>query len=336
MTNAQEKAGAHAPRAPIPSKEIAGLIGNTPLVRIGSLTAHVSHNLWAKCEFMNPTGSVKDRAAIAMIRAAEQARQIVPHTSVLVEATAGNTGVGLAAVAGSQYRLKCVLTDKFGPDKVNLLQAWGAEVIICPSNVDHSDPQFWLNTAQSLGNEDHHFYIDQFSNPANPEAHYRTTGPEIWEQTSGKIDAVVAGFGTGGTLMGVARFLKERRPEIRIIIADPIGSILRCPPEELTPKPYLVEGIGSSFFPTLFDPTLVDQVISVSDVESFEMCIKLARQEGLFVGGSAGCAVAAAVKYLSCSSNRPANIVTILPDGGDRYISTIYSPKWRQEKCQMI
>ncbi len=309
------------------------ITGNTPLARIQNIAYHSQHAIWGKCEFMNPTGSVKDRAAFAMIEAAERSGRIVPGRSILVEATAGNTGASLAAAAANNYPIKLVLMDKFGLDKVSLVRAWGAEVIICPSNVSREHPDFWLNKAKFLGEQnEHHFYVDQFNNPANPEVHYRTTGPEIWHQTDGKVDAVVAGFGTGGTLMGVARFLKEQRRSIRIIVADPVGSVLRCPPRAVTPKPYLVEGIGSPFLPNFFDRDLVDEVISVPDSRSFETCLRLARDEGLFVGGSSGCAVAATLDYIEHLGGVSQNIVVILPDGGDRYLSTIYSKQWRTEK----
>ena len=268
-----------------------------------------------------------------MIKAAERSGRIVPGQSVLVEATAGNTGASLAAAAGNDYQVKAVMMDKFGPDKISLLQAWGVEVIICPSNVNQDDPRFWLNTAKSLGERDElHFYIDQFHNLANPEIHYRKTGPEIWRQTDGKVDAVVAGFGTGGTLMGLARFFKEQRRSIRIIVADPVGSVLRCPPCEVAPQPYLIEGIGSPFLPAFFDRDLIDEVVSVPDRQSFDVCLQLAQREGLFVGGSSGCAVAAALEYMASLGAIGQNIVTILPDGGDRYTSTIYSERWRKAK----
>lgn len=311
---------------------VKNVIGNTPLVQLANLDSDNRHAIWAKCEFMNPTGSVKDRAAFSMIEAAERSGRIVPGQTTLIEATAGNTGASLAAAAGKNYQVKVVMIDKFGPDKVSLMKAWGAEVIMCPSDVNKDHPDFWLNKAKSLSEENEdYFLVDQFYNPANPEIHYRTTGPEIWKQTDGKVDTVIAGFGTGGTLMGVARFLKEQRSSIKIVIADPVGSVLRCPPSEMTPKPYLVEGIGSPFIPNFFNRELIDEIISIPDSKSFETCLKLATQEGLFVGGSSGCAVAAAVEYVKGLGDSRQNIVVILPDGGDRYVNTIFSNQWRAQ-----
>ena len=308
------------------------LVGNTPLIRLSKFASEYPHELWAKCEFLNLTGSVKDRAAFAMVAADERNGRITPGRTTLVEATAGNTGAALAAAACGRYRLKVVMMDKFGPEKVSMMKAWGAQVIMCRSNVSSTDPGFWLNTASRIAKEEpDHVYVDQFNHPANLEAHYHTTGPEIWEQTDGGVEAVVGGFGTGGTLMGIARFLKKRSRATKIVLADPEGSILAGRFAEVTAKPYLVEGIGSPFLPPFFDDRLLDDAVCVPDREAFLACLRLARTEGLLVGGSSGCALAGALRFMAAARKKPLRIVIILPDGGDRYLSTIFSAEWRRQ-----
>ncbi|WP_202232092.1 PLP-dependent cysteine synthase family protein [Actinacidiphila reveromycinica] len=308
--------------------------GTTPIVELASIGAGLRHRLLAKCEFMNPAGSVKDRIGHHIVRRAEEAGLLVPGRSTLVEATAGNTGVGLAAAAAGRYRLVTTMSSKMGPEKEAMMRAWGAEVIRCPYDVPPDSPRSFINTARRLaeGTPDS-YYVDQFNNPWNAEAHELTTGPELVRQTGGAIAAFVSGAGTGGTFTGVGRALRAAVPGAQLVLADPVGSILasRARGGHARPGPYLVEGIGGDFVPGLLDLSLVDHAINVEDRDSVRMCLRLQREEGLWVGGSSGCAVAAAVRYAGTLTGPPATIVVMLPDGGSRYTSTIYDPLWRAE-----
>lgn len=306
---------------------VLGAIGRTPLVRLQRVTDGLPVTMLAKVEALNPGGSVKDRIGLAMVEDAER-RGLLQPGSTIVEATAGNTGVGLALVAASKgYRCIFVMPDKMSEDKIDLLKAYGAEVVITPTSVPPDSPESYNGVAERLAREiPGAFRPNQFANPKNPEAHYLTTGPEIWQDTDGKIDVFVAGMGTGGTISGVGRYLKERNPHVLIVGADPQGSVLSGD----APRSYRVEGIGEDFIPATFNRQVVDDMVRVSDAESFAMARRLAREEGLLVGGSAGTAVAAAVKY--ARRLEPGRLVVVLlPDTGRNYLSKIFSDRWMAE-----
>lgn len=302
-------------------------IGGTPLIRLNRVTSGVLSPIYVKAEFLNPGGSVKDRIAVAMIEAAEREGLLKPGGTI-IEATAGNTGVGLAlAAAVKGYRLIVVLPDKMSSDKIALLRAYGAEVVVTATNVPPDSPESYNGVADRLAREiPNSFRPNQFLNPNNPLIHYLTTGPEIWEDSGGRVEVFVAGMGTGGSISGVGKFLKEKNPNVIIVGADPEGSILSGD----SPRSYKVEGIGEDFIPKTFNRQVVDEMVRVSDKESFNTARRLAREEGLLVGGSAGTAVAAAIKYAQRLS-RPHYIVVLLPDTGRNYISKIYNDQWMQE-----
>ncbi|MBI4655777.1 MAG: pyridoxal-phosphate dependent enzyme [Elusimicrobia bacterium] len=302
-------------------------IGRTPLVKLNKITKAVSSNIYAKIEYLNPGGSVKDRISLAMIEKAEKAGILKPGATI-VEATAGNTGAGLAIVCAVKgYKMLFVVPDKMSAEKIDLLKAYGAEVIITKTAVPPDSPENYNMMAERLSREvPGAFRPNQFGNPANPKIHYLTTGPEIWEDTGGKIDALAAGAGTGGTISGAGKFLKEKNPNLFVVGADPEGSILSGD----SPKPYKVEGIGEDFFPDTYDKNIVDEWFRIIDKESFETCRRLAREEGLLVGGSSGTAVAAALKY-AAKLKEPEEIVVICPDTGRNYLTKIFSDEWMKE-----
>jgi cystathionine beta-synthase len=302
-------------------------IGRTPLIRLNNVTDGMPVTLLAKVEYLNPGGSVKDRIGLAMVEDAEQ-RGLLGPGGTIIEATAGNTGVGLALVAASKgYRCIFVMPDKMSEDKVNLLRAYGAEVVITPTSVPPDSPESYNGVAERLAREIPGAYRpNQFANPKNPEAHYLTTGPEIWADTDGKVDVFVAGMGTGGTISGTGKYLKEQKPDVLVLGADPAGSILSGD----APKAYRVEGVGEDFIPATFNRQVIDDMVRVTDAESFHMARRLAREEGLLVGGSAGMAVVAAVKY--ARRLEPGKlVVALLPDSGRNYLSKIFSDRWMQE-----
>jgi len=320
---------AMAPRA-----TVLDCIGDTPLVALSHVSEGARVPVLAKCEHLNPGGSVKDRIALAIVEAAEDEGLIRPG-GTLVEATAGNTGVGLALVAALRgYRLVCVMPEKMSQDKRRALTALGAEVVIT-ENVPPSDPRSFQSVARRIAEERQGALLaDQFNNPSNPSVHERTTGPEIWRQCDGRVGAFVAGVGTGGTITGVGRYLKRQDPTVKIVLADPAGSRLAglVNEGELGPDgSYLVEGIGSSVVPKVFDPQVVDWAETVSDTESFAMADRLVREEGLLVGGSAGAAVAAALR-VAARDDVDGPVVALLPDGWDRYQTTHFDPAWREAK----
>jgi cystathionine beta-synthase len=304
---------------------ILDLVGNTPLVRLKRISEAdgIRATLLAKVETTNPGGSVKDRAAIAMIDAAERDGLLQPGGTI-VEPTSGNTGAGLAIVAAQRgYRCIFVMSDKMSDEKVALLRAYGAEVVVCPTAVAPDDPRSYYSTAERLVRETPGaFRPDQYSNPANPTAHEATTGPEIWRQTEGRITHFVAGIGTGGTITGVGRFLKAQNASVQIVGADPAGSVYSGG----SGRPYLTEGVGEDFWPTTFDPAIVDRVIEVSDAEAFAMARRVTREEGLLIGGSCGTAVHAALVVARESPD--AVVVVLLPDSGRNYLSKIFDDQW--------
>ncbi|MER0446175.1 cystathionine beta-synthase [Streptomyces sp. Edi4] len=301
------------------------LVGNTPLVRLNSVTQGIQATVLAKVEYFNPGGSVKDRIAVRMIEAAEQSGALKPGGTI-VEPTSGNTGVGLAIVA-QQKGYKCIFVcpDKVSTDKINVLRAYGAEVVVCPTAVDPEHPDSYYNVSDRLVRETPGAWKpDQYSNPNNPRSHYETTGPELWEQTAGKITHFVAGVGTGGTITGTGRYLKEASDgKVRVVGADPEGSVYSGG----SGRPYLVEGVGEDFWPTAYDRTVTDEIVAVSDKDSFQMTRRLAKEEGLLVGGSCGMAVVAALKV--AEGLGPDDVVVVLlPDSGRGYLSKIFNDEW--------
>ena len=306
--------------------DIIEAIGDTPLVRLSRL--HPPGNLVAKIESMNPGGSIKDRIALGMIEAAERDGLLHPGDTI-VEPTSGNTGVGLAMVAALRgYRLIAVMGDKQSKEKQDLLKAYGAEVVVCPSDVDPEDPTSYYSVADKLASKPNHFRPDQYTNPANPQAQYESTGPEIWRQTDGQVGVFVAGVGTGGTITGVARYLKEQNSKVRVVGVDPEGSIFTAP-SDADVSTYLIEGVGEDFWPTTFDPTVVDEYQMVSDAEAFEMTRRLVTEEAILAGGSCGMAVVGAVR--SAEKYPDELVVVILPDGGRNYLSKIFNDEWMAE-----
>jgi cystathionine beta-synthase len=306
---------------------VLDLIGGTPLVRLQHVTRGLKSTVLAKLEYLNPGGSVKDRIGLRMIEQAERDGRL-RSGGTIVEPTSGNTGVGLAMAAALRgYRCIFVMPDKVSQEKVRLLRAYGAEVVVCPTAVPPESPESYYAVSNRLTEEiPGAFKPDQYSNPANPEAHYESTGPELWEQTGGELDALVLTVGTGGTITGAARYLREKKPGLRVVAADPKGSIYSSP----TVHQYLVEGIGEDFWPSTYDPSIVDEYVTVSDRDSFQTARRVAREEGVLVGGSGGTAVFAAIKV---ARQMPAGstVVTLIPDSGRGYLSKLYDDNWLAE-----
>ena len=313
---------------PGPAMEVADslldLVGNTPLVRLDRIGRDLSCHLLAKLEFLNGGGSVKDRPAIAMVEEAERAG-LLREGGTIVEPTSGNTGVGLAVIA-ARRRYKCifVMPDKMSQEKIALLRAYGAEVVVCPTSVAPEHPDSYYSVARRLASEIPGAYQpDQYHNPANPAAHEASTGPEIWRQTAGRVTHMVAGIGTGGTITGVGRYLKKQNPRVQIIGADPEGSVYSGG----SGRPYLVEGIGEDFWPDTYDPAVLDQVVMVSDRDSFLTARRVTREEGILVGGSTGTAVWAALE-VGRHLGPDDVVVVIVPDSGRGYLSKLYNDEW--------
>ena len=304
---------------------VVEMIGNTPLVRLNRVSEGIAATVLAKVEYVNPGGSVKDRIALRMVEEAEKAGLLKPGGTI-VEPTSGNTGVGLALVAQLKgYRCVFVCPDKVSEDKRNVLRAYGAEVVVCPTAVAPEDPRSYYLVSDRLAQElPGAWKPNQYRNPANPQSHYETTGPELWEQTDGRITHFVAGVGTGGTISGTGRYLKEASAgRVRVIGADPEGSVYSGG----TGRPYLVEGVGEDFWPDTYDRTICDEIVEVSDKDSFTITRRLAREEGLLVGGSCGMAVVAALDVARRASPDDV-VVVLLPDGGRGYLSKIFNDDW--------
>ncbi len=310
---------------------IVEAIGNTPIVRLNSVTEGLESDIYAKVEYMNPAGSMKDRVGLNIIQDAERRGMLGPGGTI-IEATSGNTGAGLAMVAAIRdYKCIFVMPDKMSQEKIDALRAYGSKVVICPTAVEPSDPRSYYSVAKRLVEETPGaFYANQYHNPANPEAHYVSTAPEIWEQTGGEFDVFVAGMGTGGTLSGCGRFFKEKNPGIQLVGVDPIGSLYYeyVKTGRLTkPFSYYVEGIGEDFLPSTMNLDLLDDVVQVDDRECFHMTRDLVRKEGIFCGGSCGAAVMGAIKYAR-ALKEPKRLLVLLPDNAQKYLSKIFNDDW--------
>jgi cystathionine beta-synthase len=316
-------------------ESVIGAVGNTPLVRLNRVTEGIAATVWCKMEMLNPGGSVKDRVAIKIIEDAEARGDLKPGGTI-VEATSGNTGAGLAMAAALKgYKCIFILPDKQSEEKRAALRAWGAKVVVTPTDVDADDPRSYYSVSRRIATETPNaFYANQYHNPSNPTAHYEMTGPELWDQTEGKIDVFIAGLGTGGTITGIGKYLKEQKPDIKIIGIDPVGSIYYDyfhTGQMTAPFSYVLEGIGEDFLPSTMDFTCVDNVVRVNDKECFQMTRRLVRDEAIFAGGSSGAAVAGALKWLRLNDAEGMNVVVLLPDSGVRYMSKIYNDQWMSE-----
>src|SRR4051794_11851406 len=309
---------------------ILDTVGETPLVRLSRIGAGLAPQIVAKLESFNPGGSIKDRVAMRLVEAAEKDGRLRAGGTI-IEPTSGNTGTGLAIAARLKgYRVIAVMPDKMSKEKIDLLRAYGAEVVVAPTDVAPDSPESYYRVADRLAEEiPGAFQPNQYFNPANPAAHYASTGPELWEQTGGRITHLVAGVGTGGTITGAARYLRERNPDLVVVGADPVGSIYAGGEDAV--RPYLVEGVGEDFWPATFDPTVVDRWITVSDRDSFLMTRRLAMTEGILAGGSCGTALVAAVQVARELDDPEALVAVILPDGGRSYLSKIFNDDWMTE-----
>jgi cystathionine beta-synthase len=311
---------------------VVDAIGNTPIIKLNKVAAHVKSDIYVKMEFLNPGGSMKDRVALNIIKDAER-RGLLGPGSTIIEATSGNTGAGLALVAAIRgYKCIFVMPDKMSNEKIAALRAFGAKVVICPTAVEPEDPRSYYEVTKRLVKETpNSFHSNQYYNPANPEAHYLSTAPEIWEQTGGELDVFVAGMGTGGTISGCGRYFKEQKPGFQVVGVDPIGSLYYeyVKTGRLTkPFSYYVEGIGEDFLPGTMNLKIIDTIIRVDDKECFHMTRDLVRLEGIFCGGSCGAAVAGAIRYAEQLGDVKKNILVLLPDSAQKYLSKIFDDEW--------
>lgn len=319
-------------------ESIVDTIGNTPLVKLSRVIDSLDVTVAAKVEYLNPGQSIKDRIAVKMIDDAEKNGRIKPGGTI-IEGTSGNTGMGLALVAAVRgYKCIFTTTDKQSKEKVDLLRALGARVDVCPTNVEPDDPRSYYSVAKRLSEEiPNSYYPNQYDNLSNREAHYETTGPEIWDQTNGSVTHFVAGIGTGGTITGTAKYLKEKNPDIKVIGVDSVGSVYKSFFEtgifnKNEIKPYLTEGIGEDIIPENVDFDFIDEVVQVNDKNALQMTRRLAKEEGLFIGGSCGAAVFGALEFAKKHNlSKDDLMVVILPDSGTRYISKIYNDAWMEE-----
>ncbi len=315
---------------------ILGTLGNTPLVRLNSITRGIQAEIIAKVEYFNPGGSVKDRIGIQIIEDADKEGKLTPGGTI-VEATSGNTGVGLAIAAALKgYKTVFVVADKQSPEKIQALRAYGSRVIVTPTDVEPEDPRSYYSVARRTVEETPNAILaNQYHNPSNPKAHELTTGPELWEQTGGKIDVFVAGVGTGGTITGVGRYLKSKNPDIKIVGVDPIGSILyhHFHTGEMIPAhTYITEGVGEDFIPGSYDASVLDDMVQVSDKETMLMTRRLVREEGIFAGMSCGTAAAGAIKYAQKENlGEDVRVVVLLPDTGRNYLGKVFNDEWMRE-----
>src|SRR6516225_445599 len=314
-------------------EDISKAVGNTPIVRLNRVPAGLPVEIYVKCEYLNPGGSHKDRLAANMLRRAEEGGLKAGGT--IVEATSGNTGASLALLAALRgYKCVFVMPDKMSQEKISHLRAFGARVVVCPTAVEPEDPRSYYQVALRIARETPNcFYANQYHNPANPEAHYMSSGPEIWQQTGGDFEVFCAGMGTGGTLSGTGKYLREKKPGIKIVGVDPVGSLYYdfVKQGRITKSfSYKVEGIGEDFFPTTMNLKILDDIVRVDDKECFLMTRDLTRLEGLFVGGSGGAAVAGAIKYARAQSS-PLKILVFLCDAGQKYVSKIFNDEWMRE-----
>jgi cystathionine beta-synthase len=318
-------------------ESILQTIGSTPLVRLNRVAANLPCPLFAKVEFFNPGGSIKDRIGFNIIDEAERSRRLKPGGTI-VEATSGNTGVGLAIVSAIRgYKCTFVLPDKMSQEKIQLLRAFGAQVVITPTAVEPEDPRSYYNVAKRLVAETPNAILaNQYHNPENPRSHYLTTGPEIWDQTLGQVTDVIMGMGTGGTISGIGKYLKEQNPNIRIVGVDPTGSLLLetwqhgSIPRGVVARPYKIEGIGEDFLPSTLNLSVIDEVVRVTDKEAFQWTRRIVREEGIFCGISSGAALAGAIRYVQ--ELPPGRLaVVIFPDSGSRYLSKVFDDKWMRE-----
>ena len=316
-------------------QNILQAIGHTPIIQLQRIGNELKHHFYVKLESMNPGASVKDRLALQIVEDAEKSGALVKGGTI-IETTSGNTGMGLAMIAAVKG-YKCIFTvpDKVSSEKINALRALGAEVVVCPTAVEPEDPQSYYSVAKKLAAEiPNSFFANQYHNPSNPKAHYRMTGPEIYEQMGNELDVLVAGIGTGGTLCGSAKFIREKNPKLQTLAVDPVGSVFfeyfqtGTMPKIITT--YKVEGVGEDFMPTTIDFELIDDVVQVGDQEAFDMTRRLAREEGIFVGGSCGMALAGAINKAKDMEGAK-NFLIILPDSGSRYVSKVFNDDWMKE-----
>jgi cystathionine beta-synthase len=313
--------------------DITKAVGHTPIVKLNRVTEGLDSDIYVKCEYLNPGGSHKDRVALNMIKDAEAAG--LKPGGTIVEATSGNTGAGLATIAAVKgYKCVFVMPDKMSQEKVSTLRAYGARVVMCPTAVEPEDPRSYYQVAKRIAEETPNcFYANQYHNPSNPGAHFASTGPEIWEQCGHELDVFVAGLGTGGTISGTGKYLKQKKPDMKMVGVDPVGSLYYdfVKSGRITkPFTYKVEGIGEDFFPSTMNLNIIDDIVRVDDKECFLMTRDLVRLEGLFVGGSGGAAVAGAIKYAR-QSGKKENILVLLPDAASKYISKIFNDEWMRE-----